>query len=506
MDTILGIDAGTSGLKAVLVGRDGRTLAAGEGRYPLHTDGPRAEQTPGDWWAALCAATAAVWQSAPPGAAASVAAVALSGQMQDLILVGDAGANPEGDGGAIGPAILYMDCRAQDEADEAARTLGAAELARRTGNLQGAGSLLAKWLWLARHAPERLAAARHVLLGAHSYLAWRLTGAAAADYTTAATTGLLDLAAAGWVEDWLERLGLDAALLPRLLPASAVCGCLSAAAGAALGLPAGLPVVHGAGDLGATTVGVGAGAPGRAYLYLGTSGWVAASLAHATPNPEGGLFTLRHPDPTAYIQVAPMLTAGGNLAWARAQVAGGLDYAGLDAAAASAPPGSRGVLYLPYLAGERSPFTDPHARAGFLGLSAAATTGDLVRAVMEGTAFAYRSLAETVGVEPGSALYLAGGGGRSALWPQIIADVLGGPVHVAAQPEDAGARGAAVIAGVGLGWWPDFTPAGAFFPSAAVYAPDPARAERYGALYAVFRGLYPALAASFAALASIVED
>ena len=496
MDTILAIDIGTTGAKAALVTRDGALLASALATYPTHTAaGNIVEQTPQDWWDAVCAALRDIWASVP--ADVTVAAVILSGQMQDTI--------PLGDGDAVGPALLYSDSRAQAEAVTIEQLVGVAALTAITGNAQGAASVLAKWRWLATHAPARLAAMRTILLGSHDYVTWRLCGVRSADPTTAATTGLLDWRTRTWATSLLDQLELDAALLPALHAAGTPIGAVSTAAAPATGLRAGTPVLQGVGDLGATTVGVGAAEPGALYAYLGTSGWIAASQDAATPMPERGVFTICHPQPGRYIQVAPVLTAGGNLEWLRRVLATPESdlpaYMRLNALAAQAQPGSSGVLYLPYLNGERSPFSDPLARAGFLGISGATTQADLVRAVMEGTAFAYRALREALRVTQHGPLVLAGGGAQSPVWAQILADVLGNPVRVAAAPGDAPARGAALIAGRALGWYASLTPGDDFFPAQARYTPLEPNVRRYDRLYAVFDGLYPALRASFAALA-----
>ncbi len=496
MDTILAIDIGTTGAKAALVRRDGALLASALATYPTHTAaGGVVEQNPQDWWDASCRALRQLWADAPAGV--HVVAVILSGQMQDVILLGDAD--------AIGPALLYSDSRAQAEAAALEQLVGATHLTEITGNAQGASSVLTKWRWLATHAPSRLAATRTILLGSHDYIAWRLCGARAADPTTAATTGLLDWRTGTWTHDLLAQLGLDDTLLPALHASGTQIGVVSADAAVTTGIPLGTPVLQGVGDLGATTVGVGAAEPGMIYAYLGTSGWIAASQDAVTPMPERGVFTICHPQPERYIQVAPVLTAGGNLEWLRSALATpeGVqpDYARLNALAAQATPGSGGVLYLPYLNGERSPFSDANARAGFLGISGATTQADLVRAVMEGTAFAYRALREALGVVRGGALMLAGGGGKSPVWTQILADALASPVQVAAAPGDAPARGAAIIAGQALGWYESLTPGDEFFPTQAVYTPLAANVRVYDRLYPIFAGLYPALRESFATLA-----
>lgn len=504
LDLIIALDIGTTGTKAALVDRGGRLLATGYADYPTHTaNGGVVEQDPADWWRATCTALVQMWRSAPAQAAQRVAAVSLSGQMQDLILLGAEG--------AIGRAILYSDSRAQAEAAIVAEKIGQATLTRITGNEQGAGSLLAKWRWLQTHEPDRLATCRKILVGAHDYIGWQLCGAAGADYTTAATTGLLDLAENRWSLEPLTVLELDADKLPTLHAATSVQGEVTAAASAVTGIPSGTTVFRGAGDLAATTVGVGAGEPGRLYCYLGTSGWIAASLDQATPRPAAGVFTLRHPDPQRYIQVAPMLTAGGNVDWWRTQVANcelraqgvPASYEYLNEQAATALAGSGGVIYLPYLAGERSPFSDPHARGAFIGLSTRTTQAEMARAVLEGVAFAYRSLREALKIHQSGPLYMVGGGAKSPIWPQILADVLACPVQVVEAPGDAAARGAAILAGVGLGWYSSFAPGAEFFPVAKNFLPETAHSQLYDEVYPLFRTLYPQLCGAFARLAAI---
>jgi len=500
MEAIIAIDVGTTGTKAALVDRDGRILASGYAGYETRTAaGGVIEQDPQDWWAATCAALAQMWAAAP---SVNPAAVALSGQMQDLILLGERE--------ALGSAILYSDSRAVDEAAQLDAHFGYAKLARITGNEQGASSVLAKWLWLQRHDAERLEQCRTILLGAHDYVRWRLCGQRATDFTTATTTGLLDLGTNDWAHALLEELGLDAARLPALQAADTLSGEVTPVAARETGLPAGAPVFVGSGDLGATTIGAGAGPPGRAYCYLGTSGWIAASVDDATPQPEGGVFTLRHPDPRRYIQVAPMLTAGGNLEWLRSALSGdatepgtSIPYDELNRLAGQAPAGSRGLLYLPYLAGERSPFSDPNARAAFIGITAQTTRAEMTRAVMEGVAMAYRTLYDALGLSAGEPMMLAGGGGKSPVWSQILADALNRPVQVIADPGNAAARGAAVIAGKGLGWYDGYLPADDFFPCTAFFAPHAANRVRYDELYGAFQALYPRLRDTFAILARV---
>lgn len=503
MQAIVAIDIGTTGAKATLVGRDGKILASGYATYATQTAaGGIVEQNPDDWWRATCVALAQMWSESSHNAAIELAAVALSGQMQDMILLDDQR--------AVGPAILYSDSRAVAEAARLDTEIGGETLARITGNGQGASSVLAKWLWLQANDAERLQQCTTILLGAHDYIGWRLCGRLATDHTTASTTGLFDLGVKDWAHELLTQLGLDTSKLPALQTASELSGHVLPDAASDTGIPMGTPVYGGCGDLGATTVGVGAGLPGRDYCYLGTSGWIAASIEDATPQPERGIFTLRHPNPTRYIQVAPMLTAGGNLEWLRDLATGlntketdAIPYARLNQLAKQVPAGSRGLLYLPYLAGERSPFSDPNARAAFIGISAQTSTAELTRAVMEGVAMGYRTLQNALGLNATGPLLLAGGGGKSPVWSQIIADVLNRPVQIIADPGNAAARGAAVIAGKGMGWYDSYLPADDFFPSAALFTPHEANRNRYDDLFGAFQTLYPKLRATYAILARV---
>src|SRR5690606_3087142 len=257
-----------------------------------------------------------------------------------------------------------------------------------------------------------------------------------------------------------------------------------------LGLAPGTPVVQGAGDAATATLGAGAGEPGRTYLYLGTSGWLAASLDGQAADPSPSVLSLLHPDPRRQLLIGPMMTAAGNLEWVRRQL-GNPSYDRLSAMAAGAPAGSGGVRYYPYLAGERSPFQNPHARAAFTGLSTATEPEHLVRAVMEGVAFALRTIAEAM--PAGERLYAAGGGARSDVWCRIIAAVLQRPVYRLAQAEDVGVRGAAIVAGRALGWYDRWFPGDGFFPVEAVFEPDRQEISIYNEEYCVFLEGHPYL-------------
>lgn len=474
-------DVGTSGVKAALVDEDFSVLASASEDYPSHTaSGGVVEQRAQDWWAASLAAVERLDRSRVQG-------IALTGQMQDVVLLGARGE-------PLRPVILYSDVRAQEEAAAIEAELGRAALLERTGNEQTAAGLPAKLRWLATHEPDALSGAQRLLLGGADYLALRLTGRAVSDTTTASTTGLLALATREWLEpELLERtVGVPVArLLPDLVAGGSRIGSVGERAAAELGVAAGIPVFLGPGDAAATTLGVGSGAPGRPYAYIGTSGWVAYS-SRDTGDPERGVFTLAHPDPELFVCVAPLLTAGGNFDWI-AQLTGASDHATMISAALALPPSE--LLYLPYLRGERSPFSDPFARGAFIGLDPNHGPRDLVRAVLQGVAFAYRHAVEVLVGERIEQLVTTGGGARSPGVGRLLADIVGVEVVIPEGAEHSGVIGALAASGVGAhsGSGSAFAP-----PISAHHRPAPELKRGYDATYRRFRLAYPALAGVFA--------
>ncbi len=489
VEVIAAVDVGTSAVKAALIDREGRILSRASSRYEtLSTAGGVVEQNPEDWWQAACRA---LWSCRTPET--RIVALGLSGQMQDAVLLGGEG--------PLRPAILYSDQRSLPQAEAMLAKVPREEWVAVTGNLQDASSLPAKLLWLKENEPEVYRQARSLLLGAHHYVVWRATGKTLTDMTTASTTGLLDLRSNTWAYPLLERLGLRTDWLPTHHPSDQAVGLLEGLAANLMGLPQGIPVFLGAGDAATTTLGVGAGEPGAGYIYLGTSGWLALTAAGAWADPTRGIYTLRHPNPEWTILAAPMLTAAGNLDWARTQLLRSLTYAQMEEAAASVPPGAEGLLYLPYLGGERAPFRDPHVRGAFIGLGRFSGPGHVVRSIMEGVAMAFRTIQEAASLEvKDGPVMLTGGGSRSPLWCQIFADVLGREVVCTEEAEDVAIRGAALLAGRGLGWYQGYRP-----PqdrTSRSFNPDPEAAAAYSRLYPLFCELYPRLRDVFAELAA----
>jgi xylulokinase len=495
MEELIALDVGTTGVKAALIDRDGRVLAEENHSYPMSVLADRVEQDPEAWWEGSVAVMASLVKRTDPR---RVIAVGLTGQMQDLITVGS---------GRVGRAILYSDSRAREQAERVSRLIGTDELCRRTGNIQDATSLLAKILWLRENEPRSFAGIRRFLFGAHDYIAWKLTGSEASDPTTLSTTGLLDIATGDYAYDVIDALDIPRSLLPAVVRADTVDGGLRSEPALLIGLPEGTPVFHGAGDAGSTTIGAGAGVPGALSCYLGTSGWLAATTAGECVDPRTGIFNLRHPDAASLIHVGPMLLAAGNVDWAIEAFGGAPGaadrYDAFTREAASAPAAG-GLLYLPYLVGERSPFRDSNARGAFVGLSRSTTRPQTNRAVLEGVAFAMKSIHDAMRHSSASVprtISLSGGGARSPLWPQIFADAFDCEVTVADRAGQPGLTGVAVIVARALGWQEGYLPP-ITRRKDRVFRPDPRNRGAYESAYGVFCGLYPALRQSYAALAT----
>jgi xylulokinase len=484
--TWLIFDIGTSAVKAALITDQGQIVRSHTEAYPTHSaDGGIVEQNALDWKQAALDASRALAEDF-----AQVKAIAVTGQMQDLILV-------DTDNQPTRSVILYSDMRARSEADQIIARFGRDRLRDLTGNDQAADSLWAKFRWMQQNEPEALARSKTLLLGAADFLILEFTSIAATDTTTASVTGLMNLRQRRWLDpaDFeVMDIGAISPLQPGLVVGGAQVGTLTESAAHTFGLRSGLPVYHAPGDSGAVTLGAGSGEIGHAYGYLGTSGWIAFTSAQPH-SPDLGIFTLAHTRPDQYIPIAPVLTAGGNLQWVR-DLFGVDDYANLLAEALARPISN--LIYLPYLNGERTPFSDPLARGAVIGLSTSTTRADIYRAVLEGVVFAYRQVLDILLPEGIESLTLTGGGTRSTGWCQMFAYVLGIPIQIAADAENVGVRGALLSAQVISGQRPNFAPEG-FFPIQATLQPNLAQHERYAQKYPLFRAAYPALKPIFGA-------
>jgi len=475
---LVGIDVGTTGVKAIAVAPDGEVLARAEHGYPLSTPRPGwSEQDPEAWWRASEAALAEVSQGR------NVAGIGLSGQMHGLVVLDEADR-------VIRPAILWNDQRTAEECAEIEERVGLERLIELTGNRALTGFTAPKLLWLRRHEPDAHARIRHVLLP-KDYVRLRLTGERAMDVADASGTLLLDVAGRRWSETVLDALELPPEWLPRLLESPERSGNVVASDS----LLQGCPVAAGAGDQPAAALGVGIDLPGRLSVVLGTSGVVLAALPAYRSDPEGRVHAFCHAVPDGWQVMGVMLSAAGSLQWFHDALAPGVAFDELVREAERWPAGAEGLVFLPYLAGERTPHADPDARGAFTGLELRHDRGALVRAVLEGVAFGLRDSLELlrdlgVGVEVGRA---SGGGARSALWLQIVASALGIPLELTAV-EEGSAFGAALLGGVAGGVFADVHEAVARCISVReTVEPHADWAQTYEDLYPRYRSLYPAL-------------
>jgi xylulokinase len=411
--------------------------------------------------------------------------------MHGLVLLDDRDA-------VLRPAILWNDQRTGAACDEIRRTIGPERLIAITGNDALPGFTAPKLVWVRDEEPDVWRRAAHVLLP-KDYVRLRLTGEHAMDKADGAGTQLFDLAARDWSDEVLAALGIDRSWMPPTFEGPAVTGSITAAAAAATGLLVGTPVVAGGGDQSANAVGVGAVGPGVVALSLGTSGVVFATTASPIRDPRGQVHAFCHAVPGRWHLMTVMLSAAGSLRWFRDALAPGVDFGELVASAADVDPGSDGLLFLPYLTGERSPHPDPLARGAFVGLTVRHDRRHLTRAVLEGVAFGLRDgldLMIGAGMPAPSQIRASGGGTASPLWRQILADVLGAEVATVSTTEGA-AYGAAALAAVGTRWFGSVEEATTAWVRVRPEATPGPSAPSYAEALGRYRDLYPALAPTF---------
>ncbi len=471
---LVGLDVGTSAVKGVAIDHEGTVLALAEAEYPLSTPQPGfSEQDPEDWWTASERVLAELREAAgAPGG------IGLSGQMHGLVAL-------DAEDRVLRPAILWNDQRTAEECAEIERTIGLERLISLTGNRALTGFTAPKLLWLRAHEPDVYQRMARVALP-KDYVRLRLCGAHTTDVADASGTLLLDVARRRWSVEVLEALELDPAWLPTVMESPSVSGHTGE----------GVPVAAGAGDQAAGALGVGVDRPGPLSVVLGTSGVVFAALDAFAADPEARVHAFCHAVPGAWHAMGVMLSAAGSLRWLRDTVAAGVEYDALIAEASTWPPGTEGLLFAPYLAGERTPHADPDARGAFTGLSVRHDRGALVRAVLEGVAFGLRDSLDLIDELAGSTIELgrvSGGGARSEEWLRIVASVLDLPLERVAVDEGA-AFGAAILGGVAAGTWDDVHAAvAATVRPRERIDPVPEWVEVYRERRTHFRALYPAL-------------
>jgi len=507
MAYLIGIDVGTSATKALLIDPDGRVVASASADYPVSRPKPGwSEQAPDLWWTAAVASVRGVLKTAGI-AGDQVGGVGLAGQMHGSVFL-------DRRDRVVRPCILWNDQRTAAECAEIETRVGRKRLLRIACNPALTGFTAPKILWLRANEPRRFDRVSKVLLP-KDYVRLRMTGEYATDVSDASGTLLLDVPKRRWSKEILRRLDLDESLLPTCVESPEVTGRVTAAAAADLGLAPGTPVVGGGGDNAASAVGNGVVRAGVVFSSIGTSGVVFAHSAEVHTDPAGRVHTFCHAVPGAWHVMGVVLAAGGSLQWYRNQLAQaevaeakrrGCDaYDVITEQAVQAPPGSEGLLFLPYLTGERTPHADPFARGAWVGLTARHTRAHLAQAVIEGATFAMRDSYEIItgmGI-PVRQIIATGGGARSALWRQVQADVYGRSV-VTLETAEGPSLGAALLAGVGTGVWRTVPQA----CRAAVRIDTRTRpvrrnVTRYARLYETYVSLYPALKDTFHALAAV---
>lgn len=491
MRHVLGLDVSTTATKAILVDEAGAVAGTGSAEYPFSTPRPLwSEQDPRLWWDGAIRAIG----SALTGAGVSgeeVVAVGLTGQMHGLVLLDAAGQ-------VLRPAILWNDQRTGAECETIRRLIGPERLIEVTGNDALTGFTAPKLVWVRTHEPDVWGRAAHLLLP-KDYVRLQLTGDYAVDKADGAGTLLFDLAARTWSSEIVGALEIDPDWLPQASEGPEVTGVIGPEAAAATGLRAGTPVVAGGGDQSANAVGVGAVRPGTMALSLGTSGVIFGATDRPLYEPRGRVHAFCHAVPERWHLMSVMLSAAGSLRWFRDAVAPGTEFADLVDAAAGAPAGSGGLYFLPYLSGERSPHPDPLARGAFIGLTLSHERPHLARAVLEGVAFGLRDgldLMLAAGMPVPTEIRASGGGTASALWRQILADVLDAEIATVGTSEGA-AYGAGLLAAVGAGWYPSVDAATDALVTASVAAAPGPDAAGYAEAHRLYRDLYPALAPLF---------
>lgn len=507
---ILAHDLGTTGNKATLFSDEGKLLASAFSGYETYHPQPTwAEQDPADWWRAVIDTTRQLLATAAitPD---EVAVISFSGQMMGCLPV-DARGRP------LRRCIIWADQRAVEQAAYLAEKVGEQEIYQITGHRISPTYSCAKILWVREHEPEVFAAA-HKVLHVKDYIAQHMTGAFVTDRSDASGMHLYHLEAGKWSEAILDAVQLDESLLPAVHDSTNVVGELTRAAAEELGLRVGTPVVIGGGDGASAAVGAGAVEEGPAYNYIGSSSWISFASQHPVFDPGRRIFNWAHMVPGMFLPCGTMQAAGGSYQWLRRQVcwyesqqaeqSGDDVYELMNRRAAESVPGAHGLLFLPYLQGERSPHWNPKARGGFVGLQITHTRADLIRAVLEGVSMNLRTILQSF-LDAGARLdevTLIGGGAKGRLWRQILADVFGRPVLRPRLLDEATSLGAAVAGGVGVGLLRDFSVVKQIIEIVDRHVPDAQAQAEYDRLYPVFLAAYEQLVPVFDQLHALAAN
>lgn len=498
MSYFLGIDSSTTATKALLMDENGNVVGVAASEYTYETPKPLwSEQHPDLWWEGTVKSIRNLF--AKSGITADqISGIGLTGQMHGLVLLDEHGQ-------VLRSSILWNDQRTAEQCDTIRTRIGKSRLIEITGNDALTGFTAPKILWVQEHEPDLYSNVRHILLP-KDYVRFKLTGVLAMDRAGGAGTLLLDIRRRDWANEVLDALDIPITWMPPTHEGTQITGKVSNEAASETGLRAGTPVVGGGGDQAAGAVGMGAVREGVVSLSLGTSGVVFATTNQPAVEPEGRLHAFCHSVPERWHLMGVMLSAAGSLRWYRDVLAPGLDFSDLLDPAAEIPAGSEGLLFLPYLTGERTPHPDPFARGSFVGLTVRHDKPHLTRAVLEGVGFGLRDsfeLMKEAGLAEIAQVRISGGGAQSPLWRQILADTFNSEL-VTVNTTEGAAYGAALLAGVGAKVWSTVDDAcdsvieltGTTLPSENVGA--------YDKMYRYYRDLYPALKPTFDGVASLL--
>jgi xylulokinase len=486
----MGVDVGTGGTRALLIDESGHLKHAFTAPHQdMYMEHPLwAEQRPENWWDAAQLAIRGVLDQANANGR-DIKGIGLSGQMHGLVLLDSAD-------NVIRPALIWCDQRSQAQVDAINLEVGKDKVLEYTANPVLTGFTLPKLLWVRDNEPRQFERVRKILLP-KDYVRFGLTGDYASDVSDASGTALFDVVRRRWSLDMMSGLGLDPAILPGTCESPEIAGHVSKAAAEATGLNPGTPVVAGAGDQAASAVGNGIVEPGVVSCTLGTSGVVFAHMEEPRYDPAGRVHTFCHAVPDKWHVMGVTQGAGLSLQWFRNQLAPGTDYDALTAEAATAPSGSQGLFWLPYLMGERTPHLDATARGGWIGLTARHKRADLIRSLLEGVSYSQKDcldIIEAMGV-PLASVRLSGGGARSPFWRQMLADVFAKRV-VTLETQEGSAYGAALLALVGTGAFASVPEAcHAAIHEVESIAPQTDVPYREG--HRIYQSLYPALKSFF---------
>lgn len=499
---VMGLDIGTSGCKILILSQAGEILASTVEEYPLYSPQPGwSEQNPEDWWTKTCEGIKKALSGLQD---CEIRAIGLSGQMHGMVALDE---NKQ----VVRPAILWNDQRTAKQCEEITELAGGLDkLLAYTNNQMLTGFTGGKILWIKENEPENYAKTR-IILNPKDYIRFKLSGEWMTEVSDASGTGLFDVRSRKWSDELIEKIGLNRSLFPRVAESTDAAGRVSAEASALTGIPYGTVIAGGGGDAVISTTGLGLIKPGRIGVTLGTSGVVAMRVPSYMNNPGGILQVSCGNAPGAYHAMGVTLSAAGSYQWFRealgqyeselAKAQGKSAFAVLDSEASQTKPGADGLVFLPYLAGERAPVNDPKATGAFLGITGRHEKGHFARAVMEGVAFSLKQVYDLMmSVLPNietDEIVLAGGGASSPIWRQIFADVFAIPVRTVYGSAEGGSFGAALVAGVAGGLWETLESTVELIQPLSETLPIPENVPVYALQYEKYRNYYDALKWSY---------